>query len=194
MQQTKCEGCGRLTASHDIVNCGSLDGGYKRLCSRCFNSEVANLSGQDKFEHVQFEPVVLTDSAGKSHEFHFRTHLYGDIVALDTFELRDGCPGGYQFQVIGDPEDDQVALLGRLIEKVRRALAVKHVDEGETGLRIADHLTIRGRIDWDEESDGRSPLLVVDGRDITWEEFGRMVAGFEGFQFRLEIRDRSEEV
>jgi hypothetical protein len=38
------------------------------------------------------------------------------------------------------------------------------------------------------------PLLVIDGREITWEEFGRMLMTFEGFQFKLEICDRSEEV
>jgi hypothetical protein len=194
MQQIRCEGCGQLTASHDIVNFGSTDRGYKQLCSRCFNSEVASLGGLDKFEHVAFEPAVLTDSTGNSHEFHFRTHLYGHVVALDAFELRGGSPAGYQFQVVGDPEDDLVALLGHLIEKMRHALAVKHVDEGDFGLRIADHLMVRGRIDWDEASDGGAPLLVIDGREITWDEFGRMVAGFEGFQFKLEIRDRSEEV
>jgi hypothetical protein len=31
-------------------------------------------------------------------------------------------------------------------------------------------------------------------RAILWEEFGRMLMTFEGFQFKLEIRDRSEEV
>jgi hypothetical protein len=41
-------------------------------------------------------------------------------------ELRDGNPGGYQFQLIGEPEDDLLALLGRLIDKIRpKALTEK---------------------------------------------------------------------
>jgi len=40
----------------------------------------------------------------KSHEFHFRSFLFGTGVALDAFELRDGNPAGYQFQVIAEPE------------------------------------------------------------------------------------------
>ena len=35
---------------------------------------------------------------------------------------------------------------------------------------------------------------VVDGKEITWQEMGRMLMTFEGFQFKLEIRDKSEEV
>jgi hypothetical protein len=37
------------------------------------------------------------------------------------------------------------------------------------------------------------PLLVIDGQEVSWEKFGRMVMGFEGWQFKFEIRDRSEE-
>jgi hypothetical protein len=33
-----------------------------------------------------------------------------------------------------------------------------------------------------------------DGREFTWEEFGRMDFTFEGWQFKLEFKDRSEEV
>jgi hypothetical protein len=81
-----------------------------------------------------------------------------------------------------------------LIEKMRRALSIQHIRDGELGLQIADHQLVRGTIDWDEASDGRVPLLIVDGREITWEEFGRMWMTYEGWQFKLEIRDKSEEV
>jgi len=74
------------------------------------------------FEDAKFEAVGLADCTGELHEFHFRTHLFGTGVALDAFELRDGSPAGYQFQIIGDPKDDLLVLLGRLIEKMRRAL------------------------------------------------------------------------
>jgi hypothetical protein len=38
------------------------------------------------------------------------------------------------------------------------------------------------------------PVLVIDGRDVSWEELGQMLMTFEGWQFRMEIHDRSEEV
>ena len=194
MVKIKCEGCGRRTPSFEVVDYGSMDTGYKQLCRRCFNMEAATAAGLDDFEHVDFEPVRLTDSGGKPHEFHFRSFMFGTGVALDAFELRDGNPAGYQFQVIAEPEEDQLALLGRLIEKMRRALAVKHIADSEHGLQITEPLVVRGRIDWDAEQGGSTPLLVIDGREISWDEFGRMISGFEGFQFKLEIRDKSEEI
>jgi hypothetical protein len=36
--------------------------------------------------------------------------------------------------------------------------------------------------------------VVIDGRAISWEQFGRMLMSFEGWQFRLEIHDKSEEI
>lgn len=193
-QQTRCSGCRRIVPSYDIVNVGSVGKGYRVLCGKCFNTEMAQLDGLDRFEHVTFEPVQLADCTGENHEFHFRTHLFGTGVALDAFELRDGHPDGYQFQIIGDPQGDLLVLLGRLIEKMRRGLSVKHVSNGKYGLQIADHRVVRGTIEWDDSQDGSVPLLNVDGREITWHEFGRMLMSFEGWQFKVEIRDKSEEL
>ena len=152
---------------YDIINYGSVDAGYRELCTKCFNTEVAESGGLDRFEHAELAPVEVTDCDGEAHVFHFRTRLFGPGVALDAFEVRDGDPAGYQFQVIGEPEDDPLALLARLIEKIRRALSIKDVKVGRLGLQIADHQVVRGRIEWDEAEEGRVPLLVVDGREIT---------------------------
>ena len=35
--------------------------------------------------------------------------------------------------------------------------------------------------------DGAVPLLAIDGRAVTWEEFGRLLTSFEGWQFKLDI-------
>ncbi len=193
MQQLHCEGCGEIIASYDVVHYGSMDQGYRKLCTRCVNAEVAKLSGLDDFENIRLEPIGITDCAGETHQFHFRTRLFGSGVALDAFELREGNPAGYQFQLAGDPEDDLFTLLGRLIQKIRRTLSIKHLEDDGKGLHIADE-TVRGRIEWDDAQVGRVPLIVVDGREISWEDFGRMLMTFEGWQFKLEIHDPGDEV
>ena len=193
-RETRCDSCTRITPSYDIVNYGSIEGGYRHLCSQCFNKEVAEMAGLTGFENAKFEPVGLVYSTGELHEFHFRTHLFGAGVALDAFELCGGHPAGYKFQIIGDPEEDLLVLLGRLIEKMRRALSTKHLTDDEHGLQIAEQRVVRGRIEWDDARNGRVPLLVVDGREIDWDEFGRMLMSFEGWQFKLSIADKSEEL
>lgn len=189
-----CEACGTAVPAYDVVNYGSIEQGYRVLCTRCFNAEVASALGMERFENVRLHPVVMTDCAGERHEFHFRMQLLGSMAVLDAFELTAGAPGGYQFQMLGKPDDDPLSLLARLIERMRRSLSVKHLVRSEHGTQIADQ-TICGRIEWDEaEHDRRVPLLVIDGQDVSWDELGRMLMSFEGWQFRLVIYDRSDEM
>jgi hypothetical protein len=190
----RCHTCGRAIAGFESVQYGSIEGGYRDLCNRCFNQEVA-AAGEIDFSHVQFESLEMPDAGGKTHRFHFEVRLLGDRVALEAFELMDGGPGGYQFQVLGRAEQDLFELMGQMVPRIRRLLAQQHLktEAHMAGLHIADFL-VRGRITWDDNEEGRLPMLVIDGREISWEQFGRMVMGFEGWQFKLEIRDRSEEI
>jgi len=188
-----CHTCRAPIVGYDSVHCGSMETGYRDLCSRCFNEEVA-AHGDVEFQHVNFQPIEMADAAGKSHRFHFRLHHLGDRVSLEAFELKGGAPSGYQFQMIDEAEVDLFAVMGQLIARMRRMLALQHLEhEPRFGLVIKDSV-VRGRIDCDLDSEERMPQLVIDGREISWEAFGRMLMTFEGFQFKLEIRDRSEEV
>src|ERR1700722_1178589 len=93
-----CEACGTAVPGYDVVNYGSIEQGYRELCNRCFNAEVASVPGLERFENVRLHPVVMIDCAGERHEFHLRIRLLGSMAALDAFELTAGAPGGYQFQ------------------------------------------------------------------------------------------------
>ena len=55
-------------------------------------------------------------------------------------------------------------------------------------------MQVRGRFDYDPESDERLPLVVIDGRPYTWQSFGAILSSMEGRQFRLDIVDPTEEV
>ena len=53
---------------------------------------------------------------------------------------------------------------------------------------------VQGMVESDRDYDGRTPLLIIDGSEVTWDEFGRMLMSFEGFQFKLNLADKSEEI
>ena len=40
--------------------------------------------------------------------------------------------------------------------------------------------------------DWNRPLIIIDGRELPWEEFGRLVLTHEGWNFRLQFIDPSE--
>jgi hypothetical protein len=191
MAHERCEQCGNQTPPWDTIYCGSGDGRYEFLCARCFNARIAESTGIANFENVPLDPIRMIDCHGEAHQFHFQLRLLGDRIALDTFELRGELRAGYRFQLIGEANDDVFVLLGRLVEKVRRALSVRHIDFHER--QIIDS-TVRGRIEWDESQAGHLPLVVVDGKEVSWNELGRMLMSMEGWQFRLDIADPSEEL
>ena len=90
-------------------------------------------------------------------------------------------------------------LFGKLFERMRRGLNRNHLEwDGNTNSwQISKDDVVRARISADLESDedyGHHPLIVIDGKEIRWDEFGRMLMTYEGFHFKLEIFDRSEEI
>ncbi len=189
---TRCEACGNDVPGYDTVHL-SYDKGSRLLCLRCFNDMISESHGID-FTHESFDPITLQDVDGINHEFHFRVHLLGTKVSIDAFELKNGEPAGYEFQVVGDAEEDLLNLFKKLFERLRRAMVQKHLKEDDRfGPQITDEATVRGHIEWDEDTDGMLPCLVIDGKEISWEAFGRMLMTFEGFHFQLEIFDKSEE-
>ena len=42
MQPITCDACRQPTPAHDVVNYGSMEGGYRQLCGRCFNEAAAS--------------------------------------------------------------------------------------------------------------------------------------------------------
>ena len=138
-----CEACGTAVPAYDVVNYGSIEQGYRELCNRCFNAEVASALGLERFENVRLHPVVMTDCAGERHEFHFRMRLLGSMAALDAFELTDRCAGGISVPdtretgrrtiVAARPPDRADA--PKSVRQASRAQRARHADCRPDGMR-----------------------------------------------------------
>ena len=189
MSQETCSTCGATVASFDGVSVGYKEG-VKFLCSRCYNELAAEHLGLD-YQHVAFEPVTVQDLDGVAHTFQFRSRIFGDRLLLEALEV--GREEGYEISVIADAEQDLFVTFQRLFERIRRELGRTHIEPDGEGYRITEGDVVRGQISEDMSSFERMPLLIVDGKPITWEAFGRMIAPYAGFRFKLEIFDRREE-
>ena len=188
----RCEDCSHLVPPYDMIHLTVSERQSRRICIRCFNTRIAGVD----FEHPSFEPVMLRDASGVPHEFHFTARHGGSHLAIEAFEVEHGRPSGYQFQVLGDPNDEPLAIFQRLFERMRRALGRQHLEKSDLGQQIAasgEGWVVRGQIEWDEDEGGRVPRLVVDGKSYGWDEIGRMLMTFEGFEVKMEVYDRSEE-
>jgi len=192
IKKRKCESCGKLVPSYDTINLGSKDGKSRELCTSCYNAEMS-LYGGANFEHVAFAPVKIKDVDKVSHEFHFRVRSLCAKVAIDAFELIRGYPDGFMFTVVADAEDDILMTYKKLHDLVHLALSRKHIEKRDGEMGICEEGVVRGRISSERFNDELVPSLVIDGKEISWEEFGRMIMTYEGFQFKLQMLDHGDE-
>lgn len=134
----------------------------------------------------------FSDIDGRKRIFEFRQFSVPTGFKYEAVEIQDGEPKGMVFSVLGD-EVDTDYWKNKLIEKIKKALATKHIKYDErTDTWLTCDSIIRGQIKWDSESKG--PLIVVDGKELTWEAFAKAMLVYEGFQFFLKFIDPTEDV
>ncbi|WIW90957.1 hypothetical protein K3M67_18095 (plasmid) [Sphingobium sp. V4] len=192
IHEVPCEQCRTAVPDFEMTYFGSNDIGYRNLCSRCCNEEIAREAGS-KFDHVAFQPVHMSDARGNPHNFHFVLRHLSSMLSLEALEVKGRERIGYEFRVHGSADAAPFILMQRLLERMRRDLSTTYLVEGEQGLGISG-TTVRGQISCDPEAADRLPVLVIDGREVSWDEFGRMLMTFEGWKMHLEIEEPSDEV
>ena len=192
----KCEQCHCEIKPREGVEL-VVDGRHIPLCGKCYNQRAAEYAGVD-FTHISFEPLTFADVGGVDHTFDFTTHLFGTRVIIEAFErMQDDDDKGYRFCVLGDAEEgvSNFELFAQLVARIKRALARKHIERGGDGCRrITDEGVVRGHITSDTRTGSRLPVLVIDGQEVPWDELGDMVMTYEGFHFKLQIVDKSQEI
>jgi hypothetical protein len=70
-------------------------------------------------------------------------------------------------------------------------LETASLPDGQTRLLLKNDDVV-GRLEYNE-FDGEVPLVIIDGQVFSWEELGRMLNIYEGFQFKLSIHDIIED-
>lgn len=188
-ERETCGRCGKAVRPNETITV--TDTGLR--CYPCFNEEVAARMGVD-FDNTPLQPVAVVDANGVNRTFEFRSMLAATGHVLSAREVLPAEREGYEFSVLGDFEARVWDLFEILYDRIRRALAVRHVERGELGWQITGAHRLVGRICWDPDQDGELPLVVIDGRPFTWDEVGRMLMSFEGFMLRARIEDSIEVV
>jgi hypothetical protein len=112
-------------------------------------------------------------------------------------ELREegvaGGDTGFEFGVLGDHDADVSMLVAAVRARAEAEMSRCYLepDPGGCGFRLAGE-DVAGRLEWNP--DGGPYRVVIDGRSLSWEEFGLTLGSFEGWRFRLVIEDRSTDV
>ncbi len=184
----KCDACGLREAKIHL----SIEDDQLSLCNDCYNEYMA---GELEVELEELlESFSLKDSEGVVRTFLVETRLYPIGIFM---EAKENIEFGYTFAVHGELEDDQQQLLNRLIEKTKKGIKEKFIESkvflsGQPYEALTnDHFA--GRIEYDEFAEGL-PLIIIDGRAYTWEEVGRLIKSYEGFQIKVKMYDQTDEI
>lgn len=166
--------------------------GEDHLCLNCYNEMMGKQLGVQATSYP--EGVAIKDGQGNVHQFRLKKRLDPIGIIMDAEEERTG---GYQFREYGELHENQGELLLRLLAKVENGMSEIYVEEGEFPNGQKYHLLpndrLTGRVEPSRE-DNNIPLLVVNGKNYTWDEIGQMLMHYEGFQVKLEMVDLSEEI
>ncbi|MBS4219006.1 hypothetical protein KHA96_11835 [Bacillus sp. FJAT-49711] len=179
----KCEQCG----SDDVRISITAGESMSVLCLNCYNEQMA------KELEVEMEPLTetftLNDFQGVSRTFIVERRI--DPIGI-FMEAKERGMFGYKFAVHGELYCNQDELLNTLIEKTSKGIEEQQVEtkffpNGQAyNLIKNDYFT--GLIEYDENSEN-TPLVIIDGRPFTWEEVGKMLKAYEGFQIKIKCYD-----
>ncbi|GAO31275.1 DUF7713 domain-containing protein [Geofilum rubicundum] len=101
------------------------------------------------------------------------------------------------FQIISDFDADIEKSELQLKARIKRGINKRYLISNPDGrLAIGEDGKVAGRILWDQEVPGSEfqRYFEMDGKKITAEEFIELFSSFEGWNFRLQMLDPSEDL
>lgn len=133
---------------------------------------------------------IFRDIDGNEHKFIFEPYACPTGKAMKAYEVKNCQRKGYEFTVIENFNANSEYLRGNLTSKIKQAILEKHIEYDEKAHTWSPiNAILKGRIasrrcesDFDLE-----PVIVIDGNELSWEEFGRTMLVQEGFDFKIEF-------
>lgn len=169
----------------------SSDGFQEKLCRSCYNEIIAEELGVTLEETP--ETMTAIDDQGVTRIFAVEARL--DPVGI-FFEAVENIDYGYEFAVYGALDCKQSELYQQLVDKVNRGVQTRYIhtaamSSGQSANYIPKNYLV-GRLEYDENNES-VPMTIIDGKPYTWDELGRLLGAYEGFQFKLKLSDLTDE-
>lgn len=191
----RCQICGKRPEYEGMVH---LTVGENEppeiMCKDCYNKYASDMYGIDNYTDFEKEKV-FTDCDGIEHSFIIEKTIHPISIGWEAKEYLDDENIGYSFEVYQEFDESSINAINRLYKKIEKGLSKKFIEKSESLGRefftFKDNVA-EGRIEWDDNYDGEAPKLVIDGKEFTLHDFGKMMMSCEGWNFRLEIIEPTE--
>lgn len=172
-----CHDCG---GGPVVLSLGDLP-----LCDSCYDVRIAEATGWPGLPDPP-PPETISGPDGREHVITYRVWRSPAGIAVEAAE--GGRPfEGYAAEVVETHEADVAALVDKARAAIRRRIARQDLERSPSGNMVMAGFDLCGRLEW---QDGGPPYaVVVDGRMMSWEEFGLAMEPYEGWEFRISFRE-----
>lgn len=166
------------------------------LCWECNNNLAAEYLG---INLIPFQNGIYnyTGIRGKKHTFRINRIVHPVGIGYEADEITVDQSPGFKVALLDNLDCDQAVLFNKLEAKIKKTIFKRYLKTSRDsyfGKRtIIKNDEVAGRLEYDERNES-IPMVVIDGKTFSWDELGRMLTGYEGFQFALKIYDMSDDI
>jgi hypothetical protein len=164
------------------------------VCAQCADARIADATGFPRLPLAPF-PIVVTGFDGREHILKYRISRVPSGISVELAETGLDVLTGYKFAALGTHDQDVDQLLADVRERAMSEIGTVPLlepDPNRGGSLVAGD-EVHGRFVWHEALTETDPYdVVIDGRTLTWREFGQTLKSFEGWRFHLTIQDPSD--
>ncbi len=198
MDRARCERCGVIVSPQEII---TLDRGSispaEHICRDCHNQSIAQRMGVN-YTPLHKKELTVLDAHEVEHRFILTQLIHSSGLGIIAEEVTEHDTLGYRFSVQGDFREKQADLLNRLADKIKKNISIQYIGSRKFVGRSVSNInsfTVAGRVESTLAADSNGlPLLIIDGKPCTWSELGYLIAKFEGFQFKLDFIDMTDDL
>ena len=162
-------------------------GGEGPFCHSCADELIAAATGWPRLEGPP-PPDTFRGPDGIEHRMVYS--VLRTPGGIEVLAEEDGwaVDEGYRLALLGTHDADVPSMFDQLRGRLRDAISQQYLDRSahREGW-IMGGMDVEGRLVWRDGGPGYD--VVVDGRRLTWEEFGSALEPFEGSTFRLSMLD-----
>ncbi|MDO5043786.1 MAG: hypothetical protein Q4E22_00600 [Coriobacteriia bacterium] len=190
-----CTVCG--TEKVDLVKNGFP------FCLSCYNKSMANAYGHQEIKEI--EKLEVVDEHGFAHTFKLEGYSLGQDIQWGAFECLDeearkNGRQGYEFKIIEDsqiPQDEAVEKLRSIVLHNMKNTSLKKTESpfyDETLLSRDDfHFSLNDEgFAYISVGKDNTLKLIIDGYEISSDEFLKMLSRMEAYQFHWKFSDSWE--
>ena len=165
------------------------------LCWECNNQLAAKYLGitLEPFRNGIYEFAGIRN---KNHKFMIHKIIHPVGIGYQAVEVTGNDTPGFRVEVMDDLDCNQLYLFNKLEAKIKKTIFKRYLKTviapyGNRQTVLKDDEVV-GRLEYDDNNENHK--VVIDGQSFSWDDLGRMLNAYEGFQFKLMIFDMTDDI